>query len=124
MPKAARPSFRIDGSKTTALLVSVAGKLREATEQLPLLLEAKDDNDAAGDGFCTGMLLGGGCFLGEVATFLGIAAAGGLRGAGAMVSVKSSFLEKMRNEENEGFLYFFKHVEILLNTIGIDRQKF
>jgi hypothetical protein len=66
-------------------------KLREATELLPLLLEAKDDNDAAGDGFCTGMLLGGGCFLGEVATFLGIAAAGGLRGAGAMVLVKSSF---------------------------------
>jgi hypothetical protein len=91
MPKAARPSFRIDGSKTTALLVSVAGKLREATEQLPLLLEAKDDNDAAGDGFCTGMLLGGGYFLGEVATFLGIAAAGGLQGVGAMVLVKSSF---------------------------------
>ena len=30
----------------------------------------------------------------------------------------------MRNEENEVFFYFFKHVEILLNTIGIDRQKF
>jgi hypothetical protein len=69
----------------------VAGKLREATEQLPLLLEAKDENDAAGDGFCTGMLLGGGCFLGEIATFFGIAAAGGLWGAGAIVLVKSSF---------------------------------